>query len=126
MLLVSVGPKVITLSGLHCIINEKTKICSQGGDYNALRKSADIALLMTTDGDSCGIAWQDMISTGETIGVVARSCATGYYSTGHEIGHMFGCYHNKEASGLNPTYKFANGFLMNPHKQRIQNNSGVT
>ncbi len=79
-----------------------------------MRRSADIALLMTTDGDSCGIAWFDVICRGMTIGVVARSCATGYYSTGHEIGHMYGCSHNKEASGQNPTYQFAHGFLMNP------------
>ncbi len=85
-----------------------------GGNYNALRRSADIALLMTTDGDSCGLAWLNVISQGRTIGVVALGCATGYFSTGHEIGHMFGCYHNKEASGQNPFYKFAHGFLMNP------------
>ena len=69
---------------------------------------------MTEPAASCGIAYLDVISTGKTLGVVARNCATGYYSTAHEIGHMYGCYHNKEASGQNPFYANAHGFLMNP------------
>jgi hypothetical protein len=69
---------------------------------------------LTTDGDSCGIAWLDVTRSGQTLGVVAYGCATGYYSTGHEIGHMYGCYHNVEVSGANPIYPTANGFLINP------------
>jgi len=43
---------------------------------------------MTNAGDSCGIAWFDVIASGQTLGVVQRSCATGYYSFAHEIAHM--------------------------------------
>jgi hypothetical protein len=71
-------------------------------------------LLFTTDGDYCGIAWMDVTRSGKTLGVVAHGCATGYYSTGHEIGHMYGCYHNIEVEGANPIYPTANGFLINP------------
>ena len=85
-----------------------------GGALNSIRMSADIGLLITEPGDSCGIAFVNVISNGQTLGVVGRDCATGYYSTGHEIGHMYGCYHNREASGQNPTYPNAHGFLMNP------------
>ena len=84
------------------------------GTYNALRLSADITLLITEPGDSCGIAYLNAINGGYTIGVVSRECATGYYSTGHEICHLYGCYHNKEATGQNPYYPNAHGFLMNP------------
>jgi hypothetical protein len=84
------------------------------GNYNALRKSADIALLFTTDGESCGIAYFDVTGNGQTLGVVANGCATGYYTTGHEIGHMYGCNHNREVSGANSIYPTANGFLINP------------
>jgi hypothetical protein len=84
------------------------------GNFNTLRKSADIALLFTTDGDSCGIAYLDVTASGQTLGVIANGCATGYYSTGHEMGHMYGCYHNIEVKGANPVYPTANGFLMNP------------
>jgi len=85
------------------------------GNYNTVRQSADIALLFTTDGDSCGIAWLDVTASGKTLGVVAHSCAVDYFSTGHEIGHMYGCYHNREVTtGGNPYYPTANGFLINP------------
>ena len=81
---------------------------------NNLRYSADIALLITEPGDSCGIAYLNAISGGYTLGVVGRDCATGYYSTGHEIAHMYGCYHNRETSGQNPYYPNAHGFLIKP------------
>ena len=85
-----------------------------GGVFNSIRMSADIGLLITEPGDSCGMAWFNVISNGQTLGVLSRDCATGYYSTGHEIGHMYGCLHNKEASGQNPVYPNGHGFLMNP------------
>ena len=85
-----------------------------GGVFNSIRMSADIGLLITEPGDSCGMAWFDVISNGQTLSVLSRNCATGYYSTGHEIGHMYGCLHNKEASGQNPVYPNGHGFLMNP------------
>jgi len=84
------------------------------GNFNNLRLSADIALLITEPGDSCGIAYVNSISPGYTFGVVGRDCATGYYSTGHEIAHMYGCYHNQETSGQNPYYPNAHGFWINP------------
>jgi hypothetical protein len=48
-----------------------------GGNFNTLRRSADIAILMTNSGDSCGIAYLNVIANGQTIGVVQKSCATG-------------------------------------------------
>ena len=85
-----------------------------GGNFYSLRKGADVALLITEPGDSCGYAYTNSIAGGHTLGVVGRDCATGYYSTGHEIAHMYGCYHNKETSGQNPYYPNAHGFWMNP------------
>ena len=84
------------------------------GDFNAKRVSADIAVLLTNSGDSCGIAYFDTIQYGINLGVVQRSCATGYYSLGHEIGHMFGAQHNRETGATNPTYPAAFGYLMRP------------
>ncbi len=84
------------------------------GNFATFRKSADIALLMTNNGDSCGIAWFDVIASGQTLGVVKRSCATGYYSFAHEIAHMYGAYHNRETLEINPAYPTAYGYLMRP------------
>ncbi len=83
------------------------------GNFGAFRKSADVALLMTNAGDSCGIAWFDVITSGQTLGVVQRSCATGYYSFAHEIAHMYGAHHNREVA-TNTVYPTAYGYLMRP------------
>ena len=85
-----------------------------GGNFNSLRKGADVALLITEPGDSCGYAYTNSIAGGHTLGVVGRDCATGYYSTAHEIAHLYGCYHNQETSGQNPYFPFAHGFWINP------------
>ena len=69
---------------------------------------------MTNAGDACGIAYLDVIASGQTLGVVQRSCATGYYSFAHEIAHMYGAYHNREVAFPNPTYPTAYGYLMRP------------
>ena len=83
-------------------------------DFHALRVGADIGLLLTEPGDSCGIAWFNSIGLDQTLGVVARDCAVGYYSFGHEIAHMLGAEHNREAKAVNNAYPNAHGFLMNP------------
>jgi len=64
--------------------------------------------LLTNDGDSCGVAWFDVIASGKTLGVVKKPCFTGYYSFAHEIAHMYGATHNREVS-TNPTYPTAFG-----------------
>merc|ERR1711915_1041043 len=52
------------------------------------------------------------VSTGNTVSVVAKSCAQGYYSFAHEIGHNIGLYHNREIGHINPIYTFAQGHLI--------------
>ena len=39
-----------------------------------------------------------------TVSVTKKSCATGYYSFGHEIGHNFGAHHNPEIVNNNYYY----------------------
>jgi hypothetical protein len=90
-------------------------LISTEGDFNNIRQSSDIAILLTSGGkNSCGVAYFDTISYGITMGVVAKDCATGYYSFGHEIAHMYGCDHNREVAPVNSAYENAHGFLMNP------------
>jgi hypothetical protein len=56
--------------------------------------------------DYCGYAWMHTLNSGKTFSVTAKSCATGYYSFGHEIGHNIGANHNKEVAS---NYKFSYG-----------------
>ena len=61
-------------------------IPSPDGDTNKLRRGADIAVLMTAiDADVCGVGKVDSIGSGNTLAVMKKSCAVGYYSLGHEV-----------------------------------------
>ena len=68
------------------------------GSFKEIRGGADLAILMVDKLDFCGIAYTDVLRNGQTLGVVKRSCAVGYYSFGHEIAHMYGSNHNREAA----------------------------
>ena len=61
---------------------------------------------------SCGVAFFGSYRFGGTVGTVCKRCATGYYSFGHEIAHMFGCHHNRETGAKNSLFEFGYGFLM--------------
>merc|ERR1712112_555471 len=54
------------------------------------------AVLLTNDLSSCGRGYLHTYASGLTVSVTKKSCATGYYSFGHEIGHNFGSNHNPE------------------------------
>ena len=98
---------------MHCFIL-KCQWIFLAKNFNKLRKGADIVLLMSNGGDACGISYLSSITSGQTFGVVQRSCATGYYSFAHEIAHMYGCYHNRETSPQNQFSATAYGFWMSP------------
>jgi len=61
-----------------------------------LLNCADSAALLIEDFSSCGIAFLNTAFSCRAISVTKKSCATGYYSFGHEIGHNFGSNHNPE------------------------------
>ena len=58
---------------------------------------ADVAILITGSGSGCGIAADIMANANTAFAVVKESCATGYYTFGHEIGHLQGARHNPQA-----------------------------
>lgn len=92
-------------------------------DNNEIRKSADTAILLVqafNQRNVCGINNFDEISSGDTIGVVKKSCATGYYSFGHEIGHGLGLRHNRAAasSKTSMTQPYAYGYIIKSGKYR--------
>lgn len=66
---------------------------------------ADVVSLITNSTSFCGIAYvMQTLSNGFApwaFSVVARVCATGYYTLGHEIGHNQGSMHDRANSGGN-------------------------
>ena len=88
------------------------------GNYAALRGSADAAALLVNSFGACGIGALNSISSGATITVTRKSCALGYYSFGHELGHNMGLGHNREVS-QNQNYPDGHGSLFAPGYRTI-------
>jgi len=70
-------------------------------DVHAMRDicGADEVVLIVNNTASCGIAYvMQTVSTAfasAAFAVVSRTCATGYYSFAHEMGHNMGCTHDR-------------------------------
>jgi hypothetical protein len=64
---------------------------------------ADVVSLIEHEPQYCGVAYRmTSLSTGfasSAFNVVHHSCATGYYSFGHEIGHNQGAHHDHNNAG---------------------------
>lgn len=66
------------------------------GDVATLLGSADFAFVLLGErSDNCGYAFTGSVAY--PIGVAQHACATTQFSFGHEIGHIFGCKHNRES-----------------------------
>lgn len=84
-------------------------------EAHALRNAygADVVALLTHTGDYCGMAYL-MTNVGSSFAssafsVTKRSCATGNYTFGHELGHNFGCAHDPDNAG-NASRPWAYGY----------------
>jgi len=77
--------------------------------------AADTVSLITETGDACGLGYfMSTVSNSfesSAYSVVRRSCATGNYSFGHELGHNMGADHDV-ANAPNPgAYPYDHGFF---------------
>ena len=70
--------------------------------------SADVAVLITNGTAACGIGYLNS-NAASAFTVVARSCATGYYSFAHEIGHNLGANHDPANASGSP-YAYGHGY----------------
>jgi hypothetical protein len=65
--------------------------------------AADLVSLLVSDMSACGVAYLmlDLSTSFESsaFSVVMLSCATGYYSFGHELGHNMGSHHDRDNAG---------------------------
>ncbi len=72
---------------------------------------ADVVVLVVNDTEACGIA-SSIGSTATTAFAVAdQSCITGYYSFGHEVGHLQGARHDRLVDGSTTPYAYGHGFI---------------
>lgn len=71
---------------------------------------ADVGLLLTEGNDGCGNGTIHASATSAFVAVTA-DCATGNYSFGHELGHLFGARHNPEEDSSTTPYAYGHGYL---------------
>ena len=78
-----------------------------------------VSLWIESAGPTCGIAWaMTTVSAGfesNAFSVVNRTCATGYYSFGHELGHNMGLRHDTYVDSATTPYAYAHGYVDPTH-----------
>jgi peptidyl-Asp metalloendopeptidase len=72
---------------------------------------ADIAILLVDEQEACGIAKTIGAKEDDAYAVVLWSCATGYYSFGHEMGHLLSARHNPEEDSTTRPFSNGHGYL---------------
>ncbi len=80
--------------------------------------SADVVVLVRRAGSSCGLASMILATADQAFAVVMQDCATGYYSFGHEIGHLQGARHNPEADPTSTPFSYGHGYYFEPSRWR--------
>lgn len=83
-------------------------------EVHTLRQTygGDVCVLVNNDAEFCGVAATiGYASLSNTFCVVrAANCMTGYYSFGHEIGHLLGCRHDTSVDPNTTPYAFGHGY----------------
>jgi peptidyl-Asp metalloendopeptidase len=73
--------------------------------------AADVVVLVVNDSEACGIAAAIKATASSAFAVAHYSCITGYYSFGHEIGHLQGARHDRFVDGSTTPYAYGHGFI---------------
>ncbi|HEX6041463.1 M12 family metallo-peptidase [Longimicrobium sp.] len=73
--------------------------------------AADVVLLVVNDSEACGIASSIGSTATSAFAVAHWDCITGYYSFGHEIGHLQGARHDRFVDGSTTPYAYGHGFI---------------
>lgn len=117
------------LNLVHTVLTAYTESGDMGTDLSRLRSTsdgymdelhslrntygADLVSLMENEPQYCGIAYRmASLSTSfasNAFSVVHHSCATGYYSFAHELGHNQGAHHDQN-NGSGAIYPYAYGY----------------
>jgi peptidyl-Asp metalloendopeptidase len=93
-------------------------------DVHSMRNTygADLVSLWVENLDACGIGYlMTNVSPSfrnHAFSVVARDCATGYYSFAHEMGHNMGANHDRYISPGKGAYSYSHGYVFIPRQWR--------
>ncbi|HLM68001.1 MAG TPA: M12 family metallo-peptidase [Longimicrobium sp.] len=73
--------------------------------------AADVVVLVVNDSEACGIASSIGSTATSAFAVAHYSCITGYYSFGHEVGHLQGARHDRFVDSSTTPYAYGHGFI---------------
>jgi hypothetical protein len=73
--------------------------------------AADVVVLVVNDSEACGIASSIGSTATSAFAVAHYSCITGYYSFGHEVGHLQGARHDRFVDGSTTPYAYGHGYI---------------
>jgi len=73
--------------------------------------AADLVMLVVNDTEACGQAAAINATATSAFAVADQSCITGYYSFGHELGHLQGARHDRFVDGTLSPYQYGHGFI---------------
>jgi hypothetical protein len=79
---------------------------------------ADVCVLLIDNAQYCGTAAAILATESTAFAVVHFTCATGYYSFAHEIGHLQGARHNREADPEASPFRYGHGYYNELEKWR--------
>ena len=78
-----------------------------------------VSLVVENGGGYCGMADAIMATAATAFQVTARSgCMTGYYSFGHEFGHLQGARHDTYVDPTNTPYAYGHGYVYTADRWR--------
>ena len=85
------------------------------GHGTCFRGSADAAQLLANEFENCGSGYTYTVTSGHghTLTTAKKSCSASYHSSLHEVGHNFGCHHDRD-NGDNSHYEYGYGWLIGP------------
>jgi hypothetical protein len=91
--------------------NFRTPNDSVMDEVHALRDAykADVCVLLIDSPSYCGLASAILADESTAFAVVHYTCATGYYSLAHEIGHLQGARHNLEVDPSVTPFSYGHG-----------------
>jgi hypothetical protein len=70
-----------------------------------------VGLIVENGGAYCGLAKAIMATAATAFQVTDRGCATGYYSFGHEFGHLQGARHDVYVDSSTTPYTYGHGYV---------------
>lgn len=73
--------------------------------------AADVVVLVVNDSEACGMAAAIKATASYAFAAAHYTCITGYYSFGHEIGHLQGARHDRYVDSNTSPYPYGHGFI---------------